>query len=118
MLKPALNSSTYIISEQLQNGVSKVEITAHSNNTSASLKVYVVTATEEILLGEVKTTSKKTKFSSSWDVNNISGSYQIKIANENTVAYINFTGLKWTSANRLPSGSARGEEHKAVVNAE
>ena len=99
LLKPASNSSTYIISEQLQNGVSKVEITAHSNNTSASLKVYVVTATEEILLGEVKTTSKKTKFSSSWDVNNISGSYQIKIANENTAAYINFTGLKWTSAN-------------------
>ena len=99
LLKPASNSSTYIISEQLQNGVSKVEITAHSNNTSASLKVYVVTATKEILLGEVKTTSKKTKFSSSWDVNNISGSYQIKIANENTAAYINFTGLKWTSAN-------------------
>ena len=57
LLKPASNSSTYIISEQLQNGVSKVEITAHSNNTSASLKVYVVTATKEILLGEVKTTS-------------------------------------------------------------
>lgn len=98
LLKPASGSSTYIISEKLQKGVSKLEITAHSNNTSASLKVYVVTSTEEKLLGEVKTTAKKTNFTESFVVD-VTGEYQIKVVNDNTVAYINFTGLKWTSAN-------------------
>ncbi len=99
LLKPAAaDTPTYIISEKLQKGVSKLEITAHSNNTSASLKVYVVTSTEEKLLGEVKTTAKKTNFTESFAVD-VTGEYQIKVVNDNTVAYINFTGLKWTSAN-------------------
>ena len=99
LLKPAAaDTPTYIISEKLQKGVSKLEITAHSNNTSASLKVYVVTSTEEKLLGEVKTTAKKTNFTESFAVD-VTGEYQIKVVNDNTVAYINITGLKWTSAN-------------------
>ena len=99
LLKPAAaDTPTYIISEKLQKGVSKLEITAHSNNTSASLKVYVVTSTEEKLLGEVKTTAKKTNFTESF-AEDVTGEYQIKVVNDNTVAYINFTGLKWTSAN-------------------
>ena len=77
--------------------MSKLEVTAHSNNTSASLKVYVVTPTEEKLLGEVKTTAKKTNFTESFVVD-VTGEYHIKVANENTAAYINFTGLKWISA--------------------
>ena len=98
LLKPAAaDTPTYIISEKLQKGVSKLEITAHSNNTAVSLKVYVVTATEEKLLGEVKTTKKKTNFTDTFVVD-VAGEYQIKVANENTAAYINFTGLKWTSA--------------------
>ena len=58
----------------------------------------MVTSTEEKLLGEVKTTAKKTNFTESFAVD-VTGEYQIKVVNDNTVAYIKFTGLKWTSAN-------------------
>ena len=98
LLKPAAGSSTYIVSEVMQKGISKLEITAHSNNTAASLKVYIIVGEEEKLLGEVKTTAKKTNFTESWDIADVKGEYQIKVANENTAAYINFTGLKWTAA--------------------
>ena len=46
---------------------------------------------------EEKTTEKKTNFTESFVVD-VTGEYHIKVANENTAAYINFTGLKWTSA--------------------
>lgn len=97
-LKPTSADAVYLVSETLSGGVSHLSIAAAANNTSATIQVSVINVdnnNEELVLGIVKTTSKKTKFTGEWDVAGITGKYQIKITNHSTAAYVNVTDISW-----------------------
>lgn len=97
-LKPGSPDAVYLVSETLSGGISHLSIAAAANNTSATIQVSVINVdnnNQEIVLGTVKTTTKKTKFTGEWDVAGVAGNYQIKITNHTTAAYLNVTDIAW-----------------------
>ena len=99
LLKPAKADGTFILSETLQNGIKNIKLTARSNNTGTGVNIYVIDITNQqtYLIGTIKTTTKKKDFTGEFDITdkNITGDYQIKIANINTTAYVCIGNLEW-----------------------
>lgn len=99
LLKPAKADGTFILSETLQNGIKNIKLTARSNNTGTGVNIYVIDITNQQthLIGTIKTTTKKKDFTGEFDITdkNITGDYQIKIANINTTAYVCIGNLEW-----------------------
>ena len=99
LLKPSSADATYVLSEVLHGGIKNLKLTARSNNTSTGVNIYVIdvktNTTHEI--GTLDTTAKKTDANGSYDLSslNITGDYQIKIANKSTAAYCCIGGLSW-----------------------
>lgn len=99
-LKPTKADAVYLVSETLSGGITNLSIAAAANNTSAKIKVSVINVdnnNSEIELGTVTTSSKKTKFTGSWNVTGVSGNYKIKIYNNSTAAYVNVTDVQWNN---------------------
>lgn len=97
-LKPSSNDAVYLISEVLSGGITHLSIAAASNTTTAELQVRIINVSNgnaETVLGTVSTTTKKAKFSGSWDVVGVTDEYKIKITNHNTAGYINVTDISW-----------------------
>lgn len=99
LLKPASADATYVLSEKLSGGIKNLKLTARSNNASTGVNVYVIDLTTGVThkVGTLNTTSKKKDFTGSYDLSNlnITGDYQIKIANKSTAAYCCIGGLSW-----------------------
>ena len=99
LLKPGSADATYVLSEALSGGIKNLKLTACSNNTSTGVNIYVIDlatgATHKI--GTLNTTAKKKDFTGEYDLSelNITGDYQIKIANKSTAAYCCIGGLSW-----------------------
>ena len=99
LLKPGSADATYVLSETLSGGIKNLKLTARSNNASTGVNIYVIDlatgATHKI--GTLNTTSKKADFTGEYDLSglNITGDYQIKIANKSTAAYCCIGGLSW-----------------------
>ena len=99
LLKPASDNATYVLSEKLSGGIKNLKLTARSNNANTGVNVYVIdlaTGTTH-KIGTLNTTSKKADFTGTYDLSNlnITGDYQIKIANKSTAAYCCIGGLSW-----------------------
>ncbi len=99
LLKPGSDNATYVLSEILSGGIKNLKLTARSNNQSTGVNVYVIDLTTNTThkVGTLNTTSKKTDFTGEYDLTdlNITGNYQIKIANKSTAAYCCIGGLSW-----------------------
>ena len=99
LLKPGSADATYVLSETLSGGIKNLKLTARSNNQNTGVNVYVIDLTTNTThkVGTLNTTSKKTDFTGEYDLTdlNITGNYQIKIANKSTAAYCCIGGLSW-----------------------
>ncbi|MBR4964132.1 MAG: BACON domain-containing protein [Alistipes sp.] len=99
LLKPGSADATYVLSETLSGGIKNLKLTARSNNANTGVNIYVIDlatgATHKI--ATLNTTSKKADFTGEYDLSelNITGDYQIKIANKSTAAYCCIGGLSW-----------------------
>ena len=99
LLKPSSADATYVLSEVLHGGIKNLKLTARSNNTSTGVNIYVIDVKTNTThkIGTLDTTAKKTDANGSYDLSslNITGDYQIKIANKSTAAYCCIGGLSW-----------------------
>ena len=99
-LKPGSADAVYLVSETLSGGITNLSIAAAANATNAKIKVSVINVDNnnaETVLGTVTITSKKTKFTGSWEVTGVSGNYKIKIYNNATAGYVNVTDVQWNN---------------------
>ena len=101
LLKPGSADGTYVLSEVLDGGIKSLKLTARSNDTGTGVNIYVIDVDngKTHTVGTLNTTSKKTDFTKTYDLTNlnISGKYQIKIANKSTKAYCCIGGLTWSN---------------------
>lgn len=102
LIKPSKADGTYILSQELEGGIKKISLSAISNNTAATLAVYIIDVTNGNTtheIGTLTTTNKKVQFDQEWDISslNISGKYQIKITNHTTAAYLNLSNIQWNN---------------------
>lgn len=102
LLKPSAADATYILSQELEGGIKKISLSAISNNTAATLAVFIIDVTNGNTIHEIgtlKTTTKKKQFDQEWDISalNISDKYQIKITNHTTAAYLNLSNIQWNN---------------------
>lgn len=101
LLKPGSADATYVLSEELDGGITSLTLTARSNNTGTGVNIYVIDVDKSTThkVGTLNTTAKKTDFTQTYDLSslNITGKYQIKIANKSTTAYCCIGGLTWSN---------------------
>ncbi len=101
LLKPANADGTYVLSETLDGGIKSLTLTARSNNTGTGVNIYVIDVATGTThkVGTLDTKSKKTDATATYDLTslNITGQYQIKIANKSTTAYCCIGGLTWSN---------------------